>query len=510
MESILVRQLVAPAAAAAVLSLACAPLARAQVSSVSPFTAVQFKDVLPTDWAYQALQNLVEQHGCVAGYPSGRFQGLQSISRYEAAALLNACLDRITAMTDEVKGLIHVFRRELAVIQGRVDGLEARMGELEATQFSTTTKLSGLATFVVGANHFSGSDGALADQNNQGFGATTFNSDLQLILETSFSGKDLLMATLQAGNFGGETPFGGGGPSSLATLETSYEADGGANQVAIDKLFYSFPIGEELTLTFGPQVGQEDMLAIWPSAYSNDPILDVLSLNGAPAAYNNNLGPGAGFSWSPSSGLRLSANYVAANGALSNSAEGGIGTDHAASTGTVQLGWEGEGWALAGIVSKVQNGHGLIAYATPFTQDQLSERGVTHAFGLGGYWQPADSGWIPSVSAGWGMNSSDSQQNDQVTTSQSWSLGLEWSDLWGDGHAAGMAVGQPVFATDLRGGDTPADGQFLWEWWLQLQMSDAISITPAVFYLSRPLGQNTPAGESFNQLGALVKTTFRF
>ena len=183
MESILVRQLVAPAAAAsAVLSLACAPLARAQVSSVSPFTAVQLTDVMPTDWPYQALQNLVEQHGCVAGYPSGRFQGQQSISRYEAAALLNACLDRITAMTDEVKGLIHAFRRELAIVQGGVDGLEARLGELEATQFSTTTKLSGLATVVVGANHFSGSDDELVDQNNQGFGATTFNNDLQLIL----------------------------------------------------------------------------------------------------------------------------------------------------------------------------------------------------------------------------------------------------------------------------------------------------------------------------------------
>ena len=61
-----------------------------------------------------------------------------------------------------------------------------------------------------------------------------------------------------------------------------------------------------------------------------------------------------------------------------------------------------------------------------------------------------------------------------------------------------------------KGGDTPADGQFLWEWWLLLHVSDAISVTPAVFYLSRPLGQNTAAGESFSKLGALVKTTFRF
>ena len=114
-------------------------------------------------------------------------------------------------MTDEVKELIHDFRRELAIIMGRVDGLQTRLGELEATQFSTTTKLSGIATFVVGANHFSGSDGALADQNIQSFGATTFNNALQLILETSFSGKDLLTAPLRAGNFGGETPLGGGG-----------------------------------------------------------------------------------------------------------------------------------------------------------------------------------------------------------------------------------------------------------------------------------------------------------
>ncbi len=487
------------------LSVAFAPLAGAQVSSVSQFTGV-----MPTDWAYQTLQNLLEKHGCIAGIPKGRFQGQESISRYEAAALLNACLGRITEITYELKGLIHAFRSELAIIQGRMDSVEARLGELEAPRFSTTTKLGGLVTFVVGTNRFLGSSDALVDQNNQIFGATSFNSDLQLIMETSFSGRDLLTTVIRSGNFGSETPFGGGGPSSLATLETSYEADGGANQVAFDKLFYSFLIGEELNLTFGSQVGQEDMLAIWPSAYSSDPILDVLSLNGAPAAYNKNLGAGAGISWSPPSGLRVSANYVAANGALSNSSEGCIGTDQSANAGTVQLGWEGEGWALAGIYSKVQNGHGLIGYATPFAQDQLSEHGVTHAFGLGGTFQPPDSGWIPSVSAGWGVNNSDSQQNDKVTTNQSWSLGLEWSDLWGDGHAAGMAVGQPVFATDLKGGDTPADGQFLWEWWLLLHVSDAISVTPAVFYLSRPLGQNTAAGESFRQLGALVKTTFRF
>jgi hypothetical protein len=35
-------------------------------------------------------------------------------------------------------------------------------------------------------------------------------------------------------------------------------------------------------------------------------------------------------------------------------------------------------------------------------------------------------------------------------------------------------------------------------------------VTPAIFYLSRPEGQNTPTGQSFDNLGALIKTTFKF
>merc|ERR1712089_51900 len=108
----------------------------AQMGQVTSVT--QFSDVYPTDWAYQALSNLVEQYGCVAGYPNGTFRGNRAMTRYEAAALLNACLDRITEVTDELRRLIKEFETELAVIRGRVDGLEARVGELAATQFSTT------------------------------------------------------------------------------------------------------------------------------------------------------------------------------------------------------------------------------------------------------------------------------------------------------------------------------------------------------------------------------------
>merc|ERR1712100_719134 len=145
--------LLAPVAQAADLNIAGVSdyAAEEQVTSVT-----QFSDVYPTDWAYQALSNLVEQYGCVAGYPNGTFRGNRAMTRYEAAALLNACLDRITEITDELRRLIREFETELAMLRGRVDGLEARVGELEATQFSTVTKLKGVTFWTMGANKFHG------------------------------------------------------------------------------------------------------------------------------------------------------------------------------------------------------------------------------------------------------------------------------------------------------------------------------------------------------------------
>ena len=136
--------LVAPAALGLMASGANA--AELNINGVSEYASAdqvtsvtQFSDVYPTDWAYQALAGLVETYGCVAGYPSGVFKGNRAMTRYEAAALLNACLDSVTGMTDELKRLVAEFETELAVIAGRVDGLEARVGELGATHFSTTS-----------------------------------------------------------------------------------------------------------------------------------------------------------------------------------------------------------------------------------------------------------------------------------------------------------------------------------------------------------------------------------
>ena len=135
-----------------------------QYTSAEQATSItQFTDVRPGDWAYQALGNLVEKYGCVAGEGNLTFRGGQPMTRFEAASLLSACLDRVTETTDEINRLLNDFSKELSILKGRVGKLEKQVGTLQATQFSTTTKLKGEATFVLG-----GVDGArLANSTNE-------------------------------------------------------------------------------------------------------------------------------------------------------------------------------------------------------------------------------------------------------------------------------------------------------------------------------------------------------
>uniref|UniRef100_UPI0025EDC659 carbohydrate porin n=1 Tax=Vulcanococcus sp. DEBay_Sum22DG08_74 TaxID=2806299 RepID=UPI0025EDC659 len=104
----------------------------------------------------------------------------------------------------------------------------------------------------------------------------------------------------------------------------------------------------------------------------------------------------------------------------------------------------------------------------------------------------------------------DVERDGLAKDSRSWTVGLQWTNAFVQGNSAGMAVGQATYATSLYGDLGANDANYVWEWWYAFQVSDNLAVTPALFYLSRPQGANTPGGESFNQLGALIKTTFRF
>lgn len=232
----------------------------AQVTSVT-----QFSDVQPTDWAYQALQSLVERYGCIVGYPDGTFKGQRALSRYEFAAGMNACLDRISELlaastadlaTREdlatLQRLQEEFAAELATLRGRVDELDSRTAQLEANQFSTTTKLSGETIFAV-ADLFGGGaeeidDSSLDESNN-----TIFGSRVRLAFDTSFSGSDRLRARLQVGNFERFNTTDRLGNTVIGNEARLGFDTGTDNDFEINNLSYLFPIGDQITAMVAAQ-----------------------------------------------------------------------------------------------------------------------------------------------------------------------------------------------------------------------------------------------------------------
>jgi hypothetical protein len=557
--------LVAPlAASAADLNLSGVAQYDTQGSEEQVTSINQFSDVKPTDWAFQALSNLIERYGCVAGYPDGTYRGAKAMTRYEAAALLNACLDRISEVTDELKRLMKEFEKELAVLRGRVDGLEAKVGELEANQFSTTTKLRGDTRWVLGALNYDGNQGDNGVYGPDSKGkyvnlreALTFNYDVRLNFDTSFSGKDLLRTTLRAGNFRDSGFTSSNTVTPLANLDAAFEESCGTGTdcgdvVAINRLFYRFPIGSSFTAVVGGRMRQDDGLAVNPSVYTADKILKFWSFNGAPGAYSQLLGAGGGLWWKQpgKTGFSFGGVYVSANGdaGAPNSDActsytgdcGGIGNSSSQQSGTLQLAYTGKGWNITGAYT--YNSAGVSIAGTPLSQALLPNvyngngSGRVNSWSVAGYWQPLENGWFPSLSAGWGYNDYQYGGTVDSTTllvdsaaSQSWYVGLNWRDLFAKGNALGFAVGQPTFITSLTGLDgddiDTNDGNYAFEVYYKFQVTDNIAVTPSLFWLSRPRGALTTAGSSastvitdpsfsdgddLGTLGGLIQTTFRF
>jgi Carbohydrate-selective porin, OprB family/S-layer homology domain len=254
-----------------------------QVTSVS-----QFSDVQPTDWAFQSLQSLVERYGCIAGYPGGTYRGNRALTRYEFAAGLNACLDRVneliaTGTADLIKKedlttlqrLQEEFTAELETLRGRVDQIEARTAELEGKQFSTTTKLVGEAIFSL--SDISGEDSAVSSRtliNNPVVNGVTpaaavarkldsnptFSDRVRLSFNSSFTGTDQLQIRLQAGNVlnNSNTAVGVPGTTSASgTSMTRLAYDGlTANTVAIDRINYAFNLSDKVRVRVDANNGE--------------------------------------------------------------------------------------------------------------------------------------------------------------------------------------------------------------------------------------------------------------
>lgn len=493
----------------------------AQVTSVS-----QLSDIQPTDWAFQALQSLVERYGCIAGYPDGTYRGQRAMTRFEFAAGLNACMDRVneliaSATADLVRKedllaiqkLQEEFSAELATLRGRVDALEARTAQLEAQGFSTTTKLSGEAVFAIAAaSNWGGTD-------NQ----PVFQNRVRLELQTSFTGKDSLVTRLGAGNSptfalpANPANPGVGSAESFLTFE-GY----GANDVIIDWLAYTFPVGEKATFYVAAVGGANtDYL---PSA--GNPVLDqgdgglsTLSFFGTHnAIYNIGGGAGAGFNYQFNDTFQFSLGYLA-------------GPSDAASPVKGAGLFNGDYAALAQLtINPIQDFTLLFTYLNSYHSPG------TGIFNYGGYPSGVEGSSLANFPGGtgaavtansygieasyqfsprfvlsaWGGFTEADIQGSGTKNGEIWNYALTFAfpDLLRKGNLGALIVGaQPYLGNPQQVGYAGASRQvpIHVEAYYQHRLNDYMTITPGLIYLSAPDQQSN--GEA---LIGVIRTTFEF
>ena len=513
-----------------------------QVTSVS-----QLSDVRPTDWAFQALQSLVERYGCIAGYPDKTYRGNRALTRYEFAAGLNACLDRVNeliaaATADLVKKedlatlqkLQEEFAAELATLRGRVDALEARTTTLEKQQFSTTTKLRGEVIFsvsgalgdgkAIGSVQQRGIDalpvGAARDAANRAARArvdenTTFSDRVRLSLVTSFTGKDALLTRLQARNV---TAFADATGTNMARL--SYEGASPAgtpanNGVFVDKLYYRFPIG----------AGSLTVDAVGGEFYNNVPNFNPLLASDGQGSIsrfgrfnptyrqgnsNSASGSGATLNYPFGKALTVSFGYLADNASDPTSGRGLFSGSNAAlaqvafkPTPTVDLGLTYvRGYDRGGNVA-VTSATGSALANQPFgagvatSSDQFNIEGSIRL--------------TPGLTlAGWGGYTKahlESKTANADADIWNWAVTLAFPDLGKKGNMAGIVFGQPpkVTSNDIAG-RRDRDTSFHLEGLYRYQLSNNISITPGIIVIFNPENNNV----NDTVYVGTVRTTFTF
>ncbi|MCY7382313.1 MAG: iron uptake porin [Microcoleus sp. CAN_BIN18] len=478
--------------------------AMSQVTSVS-----QLSDVRPTDWAFQALQSLVERYGCIAGYPDGTYRGNRALTRYEFAAGMNACLDQVTKLISSSTGtfvtkddlailqrLQEEFAAELATLRGRVDGLEARTAELEANQFSTTTKLAGEVIFA--ASDTFGDGIGLHDDKT----VTNLGYRVRLNLNTSFTGRDLLRTRLQAlnvPNYSAATATG----TNMARL--AFDGNDNSN-FTLDELYYRFPIGGA-TVFVGPKGLDLDEIADTVTPF-NSTGTGSISRFGVrnPAVFRGAQGAGASLTYNFGN-IRATAGYLAGDSDAPNPANGrGVADGSFSALG--QIGFFSKPFDLgltytrkynrAGDVG-IMGGTGSALANRPFGQ---SATGADN-FGVQVNFKPSSrfqiGGWYGYTKA------EQLRRSSNEATIQNGAITLALSDFGRQGNLLGFVFGVPPKVTESDVARNRNTSYHL-EGFYRFQVNDFISVTPGVYVILNPEHNN----KNDDIWVGLLRTVFSF
>jgi hypothetical protein len=543
----------------AVPTTSAAPNSAAQVTSVG-----QLADVKPTDWAYQAVQSLVERYGCLVGYPNSTFRGNRAATRYELAAALNACMDMISdrfATKEDllaVRKLMEEFAKELAALKGRVNQLETRTAKLESQQFSTTTKLVGGAVFslsdaLLGTG--TSTNPAIRDRGDNPI--VTYR--VRLNLNTSFTGKDLLFTRLQASNV---PSFGAGAPNGLGLSNSSrlnYDVAGNpttgdgvntAGEFTFDKLYYRFPV-------FGKGVLQVDAFRaeIYSAGfYPFNPFLDSDDRGSLSRFFRFNplyrAAGDSGFSFTypvirqdDRDLVRLNVGYYGGSPVVPGSTCTAANASYCYGSGNPRNPFPGGSGLFGGAYSAitqvdvaplknlrfgllyshtygidVSGGTGTALASNPLGQsvaNPLGTRGGNRTLASDNFGFNVTYRIIPKLNlAGWVGYSRAYNPNPGISQRANilnWGVTLASPDLWRKGDLISLSFGQApsVISSNAPNGTDPFKTYVL-EGQYRFQVNDNISVTPGLIAVFNPNGDNFNGDNRDTALIGVIRTTFTF
>ncbi|AKG20062.1 iron uptake porin [Calothrix sp. 336/3] len=554
------------------------PVSANSTTSLSQVTSVsQLSDVQPTDWAFQALQSLVERYGCIAGYPNGTFRGQRAMTRYEFAAGLNACLDKIneliaTSTADAVKKedletlarLQQEFADGLVELRGRVDSLEARTAELEANQFSTTTKLNAEVILSIG-QAFGSEDKALnSDQwrtidaattpaaresrKNTAYNSiggrklqdnTTFSDRVRLNLVTSFTGKDQLFTRLEANN---TTAFNRDVTGTNMTRVSWDTTNDKTNDVQLGKLYYRFPLGERINVIVDAIGGEfyDNFNTVNP-LLSSTPVGSLSRFGRFSPIYRasntssaSNTGSGVSANFKISDKITFSAGYLARNASNPDEKKGLFDGTYGTLAQlafqpnkdfTLALAYAHSYYSGANNDVTLSGSYGSTFANNPFGTTTTPIATSANHYGLQGSYKLSDkfvlSGWVGYTQATAEQNSSGTAINRNVNKGDradiwNWAITLGFPDLGKKGNLGGIIFGQPPKVTNNDYGGavlTPtsarredSDTSYHLEALYRYQVNSNLSITPGLIVIFNP---EHNSNNDTVYVGT-VRTTFRF
>lgn len=475
----------------------------------------QLRDLSASDWSYEALRNLAERSGCISRFPDRNFKGDRPIIRYEFAAGLNSCLEKVEGFVYDKSGrskdLNRIIREdntesELATFASQVDQAESRTAILEDNQFSTTSKLYGEAVFGLGS--------VLAGTKDEGetkIDRVPFlGNQINLELATSFTGEDELSVELEAANL-----------PELADVTDTFQGElsfsgSNDNDIELDLIAYTLPWGD-LEIVIGAIGLAADDIAETINFFEDDNGGDgaISNFSGLNPIYETAEDAGIGIIYEFGETIELSAGYLASpaneptsEGGIFNAPYGAIAQAIVSPSDRLDLAFT---YIHSRNQSDTDTGSNL-ANLRSFTEDEFGEEvpTVSDSYGVEFSYELSDSIAIGS----WGglskittISSLDGQIDRGTQDVWNWAVTLAFPDLGKEGNLGGIVIGAEPWVADSSISNL-GEEEMSWhlEAFYQYRLSDKIALTPGIVWITKPDNNNL---DNDLVIGA-VRTTFTF